>query len=53
MRFWARSWVIQQKLLELGADVAFDKQPEVFADYIKRDIPYWQELVKSSGARID
>jgi tripartite-type tricarboxylate transporter receptor subunit TctC len=44
---------VKQKLLELGADVAFDKQPEVFADYIKRDIPYWQELVKSSGARID
>lgn len=44
---------VKQKLLELGADVAFDKQPEVFGDYIKRDIPYWQELVKSSGARID
>jgi tripartite-type tricarboxylate transporter receptor subunit TctC len=45
--------VVKQKLLELGADVAFDKQPEMFGDYIKRDIPYWQELVKSSGARID
>ncbi len=44
---------IKQKLLELGADVAFDKKPEIFGDYIKRDIPYWQELVKSSGARID
>jgi tripartite-type tricarboxylate transporter receptor subunit TctC len=44
---------IKQKLLDLGADAAFDAQPSVFADYIARDIPYWRELVKTSGARID
>lgn len=44
---------IKRRLLDLGADAAFDAQPSVFADYIARDIPYWQELVKTSGAKID
>jgi tripartite-type tricarboxylate transporter receptor subunit TctC len=44
---------IKQKLLDLGADVAFDAKPSVFADYIARDISYWRELVNTSGAKID
>ncbi|WP_152540027.1 tripartite tricarboxylate transporter substrate binding protein [Afipia sp. P52-10] len=44
---------IKQRLLDLGADAAFDARPSLFADYIARDIPYWRELVQSSGARID
>lgn len=44
---------IKQRLLDLGADVAFDAQPSVFADYIARDIPYWRDLVTTSGAKVE
>lgn len=44
---------IQKKLLELGADTALDPIPADFAAYLARDIPYWQELVRNSGAKID
>jgi tripartite-type tricarboxylate transporter receptor subunit TctC len=44
---------IKKRLLDLGADAAFDDQPSVFADYIARDIPYWRDLVMTSGAKAE
>lgn len=44
---------VEQKLLEFGADPAFDAQASAFADDIARDVQYWRDRAKVFGSKID
>ena len=44
---------ILQRIADVGWEPAPDNSPEWFADYIKREIAKWANLVKETGAKAD
>ncbi len=44
---------IVQRIADVGWEPASENSPEWFADYIKRDIAKWAQVVKETGAKAD
>ncbi len=44
---------VLKRITDVGWEPASENSPEWFADYIKREIAKWAQLVKETGAKVD
>lgn len=44
---------VLQRIADVGWEPAAENSPEWFADYIKREIAKWAQVVKETGAKVD